>query len=75
MATSEQRIAAIAPVGPEIWYDAPESSPITTPAISAVISPAAAVAPLDIPNASASGSATAATVIPASTSFPNFPAL
>ena len=29
----------------------------------------------NIPNASASGSATAATVIPASTSFPNFPAL
>ena len=45
---------------------------MTTPAIIAVIRPAAASAPLDTPNASARGSATAATVRPASRSYMSF---
>ena len=45
------------------------------PAIIAVTSPEAAEAPLETPNASASGSATAHTVRPASASAPNRAAL
>lgn len=42
---------------------------MTRPAITAVIRPAAASAPLETPKAKASGKATAATVIPANKSF------
>ena len=65
------RIADIAPVGPLIWNDAPDKAPMIIPAIIAVTSPAAAVAPLLTPKASARGSATAVTVRPAITSFEN----
>ncbi len=67
--------ALIAPVGPEIWYGAPESAPMTSPAKIAVTSPAAALAPDATPNARANGSATAATVRPASRSWRNLLAL
>ena len=69
------RTADIAPVGPEIWNDAPEKNPITIPAIMAVTIPAAAVAPLLTPNARARGRATAQTVRPAIRSFKSFEAL
>ena len=59
----------MAPVGPEIWKDAPDSSPMTMPPMMAVTSPAAGVAPEDTPKASARGSATAATVTPERRSF------
>ena len=61
--------------GPEIWNDAPPSSAITIPATMAVTRPAAAEAPDETPNASASGSATAHTVRPARMSFTSFAAL
>ena len=75
VATMPTNTALIAPVGPEIWNDAPPSSAITIPAMIAVTSPAAAEAPDETPNASASGSATAHTVSPARTSFKSFSAL
>lgn len=56
--------AVMAPVGPEIWKDAPEKKLIISPPRMAVTRPAAAVAPELTPKASARGSATAATVIP-----------
>lgn len=64
--------ALIAPVGPEIWYDAPPRMAMTTPAMMAVTRPAAALAPEETPNASASGSATAQTVRPAIMSASSF---
>ena len=66
-ATMPMRMALMAPVGPLIWKDAPPSSPMT--------SPAAASAPEDTPNARASGSATAATVMPLRMSLRSLPAL
>ena len=70
-------MAVIAPVGPDIWKDAPDRMLITIPPIIAVTIPAAAVAPELTPNASASGRATAATVTPAIRSleklFPLYP--
>ena len=74
-ATMVMRIALIAPVGPEIWNEAPPSSPITMPPRMAVTRPAAGVAPEETPKASASGSATAATVTPLSRSLISLPAL
>ena len=74
-ATMPTSTALIAPVGPEIWNDAPPSSAITIPATMAVTRPAAAEAPDETPNASASGSATAHTVRPARMSFTSFAAL
>ena len=68
-ATMVIRMALMAPVGPEIWKDAPDSSPMTMPPMMAVTSPAAGVAPEDTPKASARGSATAATVTPERRSF------
>ena len=67
--------ADIAPVGPDIWKEAPEKRLITIPPMIAVMSPAAASAPLPTPKASASGSATAATVIPALKSLASLSAL
>ena len=61
-----------ATTGPEIWNDAPPSTAITTPAMMAVTSPDAALAPDETPNASASGSATAQTVRPAIMSASSF---
>ena len=75
VATMPMSTALIAPVGPEIWYDAPPSSAITIPAMIAVTRPAAAETPDETPKASASGSATAHTVRPARTSFASFAAL
>ena len=72
VATMPTSTALIAPVGPEIWNDAPPSTAITTPAMMAVTSPDAALAPEDTPNASASGSATAQTVRPAIMSASSF---
>ena len=72
VATMPTSTALIAPVGPEIWNDAPPSTAITTPAMMAVTSPDAALAPDDTPNASASGSATAQTVSPAIMSASSF---
>ncbi|MCG3140437.1 MAG: hypothetical protein HDKAJFGB_01503 [Anaerolineae bacterium] len=63
--------ALMAPVGPEIWYGAPDKPPMRNPAMMAVTKPAAASAPEAMPNASANGSATAPTVMPASKSFCN----
>ena len=74
-ATMPTSTALIAPVGPEIWNDAPPSSAITIPATMAVTRPAAAEAPDETPTASASGSATAHTVRPARMSFTSFAAL
>ncbi len=68
-AESPARIAVMAPVGPEIWYEAPESDPMRSPAIMAVMRPAAASAPELTPKARANGRATAATVRPASRSL------
>lgn len=68
-AMMDVKMAAMAPVGPDIWKDAPDSVLMASPAMMAVMRPAAAPAPLLTPNASASGSATAATVRPAMTSF------
>jgi hypothetical protein len=55
----------IAPVGPETWRLDPPKAAAIAPAITAVVSPAAAPRPEEIPNPSASGSATIATVRPA----------
>lgn len=74
-ATMPMRMALMAPVGPLIWKDAPPSSPMTSPPMMAVTSPAAASAPEDTPNARASGSATAATVMPLRMSLRSLPAL
>lgn len=62
------KTALMAPVGPLIWKGAPESDPMTNPAITAVTRPAEAVAPDATPKASANGRATAATVNPANKS-------
>ena len=67
------RIAVMAPVGPEIWKEAPDNPPITTPAMTAVTRPAAAVAPELTPKARARGRATAATVTPDKRSLENRP--
>ena len=71
-ATMPTSTALIAPVGPEIWYDAPPRMAMTTPAMMAVTSPDAALAPDETPNANASGSATAQTVRPAIMSASSF---
>ncbi|ERI95465.1 hypothetical protein HMPREF1982_00208 [Clostridiales bacterium oral taxon 876 str. F0540] len=63
------KTAVIAPVGPEIWYDAPPKSAMTIPAKMAVIIPEAPVTPLLTPNAKAKGRATAVTVRPESMSL------
>lgn len=72
---SVKRIAIIAPVGPDIWNEAPEKAPIKIPPITAVTMPAAAEAPDPTPKARANGKATAATVMPAIKSFENVVAL
>ena len=59
------RTTAMAPVGPDTWTWEPPNTAATRPATTAVISPAAAPTPELIPNASASGSATTPTVMPA----------
>ena len=69
------RTTAMAPVGPEIWKDPPPRSPEMIPARIAVIRPpaipiaACSASTLAAPKASARGSATAPTVMPAVTSF------
>ncbi len=67
-ATIGASTTAIAPVGPETWNREPPSTAATTPAITAVTSPAAGPTPELTPNASASGSATTPTVSPATRS-------
>src|SRR5262245_31169464 len=54
-----------APVGPPIWTREPPSAEIRKPATIAVTNPSRGLAPLAIPSAIASGSATTATVSPA----------
>ena len=61
--------AAIAPVGPLTWLGVPDNAPIISPAKIAVTNPAAPLAPDANPNASDSGTATAATFTPANRSF------
>ena len=61
-------ITTKAPVGPPICTREPPSSEIRNPAITAVTSPWLGEAPLAMPSAMASGSATIATVSPASAS-------
>ncbi len=58
-------ITTKAPVGPPICTREPPSSEIRNPATTAVTSPWLGVAPLAMPSAMASGSATIATVSPA----------
>ena len=58
----------IAPVGPETWMFDPPKTAARTPATTAVASPACAPRPDATPNARARGSATIATVSPASRS-------
>ncbi len=67
-ATIGARITAIAPVGPDTWTCDPPKTAATSPATTAVMSPAAAPTPDEMPNASASGNATTPTVTPARTS-------
>ena len=59
----------IAPVGPVTWRFEPPKIAARAPATIAVIRPARAPSPEAAPKASASGSATTATVSPASRSF------
>ena len=54
-----------APVGPPTWTREPPSAEIRNPATTAVTRPLSGEAPLAIPSAIASGSATIATVSPA----------
>ncbi len=70
-ATRLIRIAAMAPVGPEIWNEAPPRAPMMNPARIAVIRPLAASKPELTPKARASGRATAVTVSPARMSLDN----
>jgi hypothetical protein len=58
-----------APVGPPIWKREPPSAEMSSPATTAVSSPLSGVVPLATASAIASGSATIATVRPASASL------
>ena len=60
----------MAPVGPDTWNREPPKTAATAPATTAVVSPAAAPSPVEMPNPKASGRATSATIRPASRSAP-----
>ena len=62
------RTTVIAPVGPLTWYLEPPNIAARKPAITAVVRPDAALIPEVAPNPSANGSATTATVTPATRS-------
>ena len=64
-ATIGASTTAMAPVGPDTWTFDPPKTAATSPATTAVVSPAAAPTPELMPNASASGRATTPTVTPA----------
>src|SRR5947199_216151 len=63
----------MAPVGPETWTFEPPRTAATNPATTAVMRPDRAPMPDVIPNPRASGSATTATVSPATTSPQQLP--